>query len=241
MECDLPRGLDRFLLSSIHDKLRDGHFGPRESASLVELAELGDVPELAEFPARFGDEAILQLGLGAAELDEAKGSPPGGDVLLERGNELIGDGRFRGEGHDHAGLLGGYAGVNRVEPQLLAQRDEGRRPERKERRHQINHSVVVEKAVTRVGREQLADSELADARAPEEEDDLGSHISLKLGFCDRAGSSHATNLNGRRFAFWFAGSYWRRSDPNQGSLPSRHPQAKARRVLAHPGSDRNRS
>jgi hypothetical protein len=39
--------------------------------------------------------------------------------------------------------------------------------------------VVVEKAVARLGREQLADRELADARAAEEEDYRSSHR-LKL-------------------------------------------------------------
>src|ERR1700681_3808928 len=172
MQCDLPRGLDRVLARGIHDQLGDCDFGPSEGTGFIELPELGDVPEFAELPARFRYEAVLELGLGAAELDEANGSAPGSDVLLERGGELLGDGRLRGECHDHAGLLGGDARVDRVEPKLLAERDERRRSEGKERGHQINHSMVMEKAVPRVGREQLTYGELADAREPEEEDDL---------------------------------------------------------------------
>lgn len=175
---DLSCGFDGFLIRGIDDQLGDWHFGASESARFIELPELGDVPELAELPARFGDEPVLQLGFGAAELDEVNGSTPGSDVLLERRDELIRDSRFRREGHDHSGLLGRNAGVDRVEPQLLAKRDEWRRPERKERRHQVNHCVIVEEAITRVRREQLTDGELADPWASEEENDLGSHARL---------------------------------------------------------------
>ena len=57
-------------------------------------------------------------------------------------------------------------------------------PEREERRHQVHHNVVGQKAVARLGREQLADGELAYAWAAEKEDDLSIHARVMLAACN---------------------------------------------------------
>ena len=49
-----------------------GIFRPIKHPGLVELPELLDVPKLAELPARFSREPGLELGVGAAQLDEAE-------------------------------------------------------------------------------------------------------------------------------------------------------------------------
>ena len=66
-------------------------------------------------------------------------------------------------------------GCDCSEPDLLAKRDERWGPEGKERTHQIDHRVVVQEAVARLDRKQLADGELPDAGASKQEDYLCAH------------------------------------------------------------------
>src|ERR1700730_17616643 len=173
-------GFERVAARRVHNQLSGRHLRPIEGAVFVELAELVYIAELAESPARFGGEAGLELGLVAAQLNESKSPAAGRDAILERRDEFVRDRRFRGERHDHARLFRHNAGIDGVEPQPLTERDKGRRSEGEERDHQIHNCVVVEEAVARIGREQLTDCELADARTAAKEDDLSAHASAML-------------------------------------------------------------
>ena len=175
---DRARRFERIAVGGFDNKLSGRHYRAIEGAGLVELSELVDIAQLAESLARIGLEPSLELGVRAAQLDEAKLASAVSDAFLERGDECVRNSRFRGEGHDHTGLFRGETGVDRADPDFFAQRDEWRRSEWEQGGHEIYYCVVVEETIPCLNREQFADGELADARASEEEDDLGSHAPI---------------------------------------------------------------
>ena len=174
---DRPRRFERIGISSIHYQLSLRHYRPLKGAGFVELPESVDVPELAEPLARIILEPNLELGVGATELHEMEITRASLNALLKRRDEIVGDSRLRRESHDNSRLLRDETRIDGTEPQLFTEGDEVWRPEGKERSHQVDNRVVVEKTVPRFDREQLTDGELADSGTAEEEDDLGSHAS----------------------------------------------------------------
>ena len=171
-----PRRFRRLDRVCLNNQLRRRHNWTGERAILLQLPVERDVAQFAEALARWLAEPALDLRRCTAQLDEPQCPSAGTNALTERGQEVVAHRPLGREGDDQTGQPRGECGIDRIQLHPLAQCDERRTAEGKQRCHQIDDRVIVQQPEAGGLRQRAPHRVLARAGRPKSRTTWGGDV-----------------------------------------------------------------